>query len=1611
MKKIDKYTPSPMDISDTPKEYEGVLYEAFLTKAELNEFYYAVKELENKTDIEILEKKEELRKKISDRRSEETIELRRKYDEEIGAIKNQKTRELYEITKSHLADTQKQENIVFECECMLKKLGGLIETTQKTVLNLANQGPTDDLKLQKKYQLALSGRKREKLKLNDLNRLFVLADKKEYERVTGLNKEVDIQTLHDTMAQYVNYGILKTQYEKIKNELNKFKCDLVLMSTLTDGMPEKAEFGKLYVSNDGSYITRNPEGIVCEGTLKNLDIDLSDLENKLKDVDFKKAVLEITSKRGHTLLNCGTNDEFKGSEKEIEVTQLGEALAAKNIVSVREQPAFQFFQYAEEKLIRPIQQYFLNKLLNINKETGKFYNEVIQIIMGGGKSKLIGPLAVLNKANGTNLVIFQVKSSLLKINHADMAATSQRLFNQKAILFEFDRTSPSTSHDLKQLYKLLYTTSVDKNYIVTSGTSLQSLELKYLETLANPPAFENPQAMQDSEQIKKLEKETAEWKKQIKWFEKSLLLLKLKGDRIIDEIHDELDPTKELNYTLDEAVPPSSEDIKLSMDLFFFLREVSITDIVGVESNAYDLILNNKLISDPKNQFDMIMERIATQLVNQHVSPGTKERNPIAAILNKLNLVEQDSLTEEQKKLVREQDNSLLIAFLLGKNDKILPKLEANLTPREIDELSFIKFELSTILPFTLGKNYNEHYGPSRKVGISAINRKLAIPYKALNTPNERARFGQYIEAMNYTIQMNLIEPLSAELILELINEYKHKAKIEILNSNELAFNETDASQEFEKIFGYNLEIILNLNKEELDNLVNTFQHSETFKKAFLASKALPLVQINPTVLSSNSQNLGSMTHTTQGMTGTPWNYKSYHQDIYFDEIEGIGTDGETIDLLQSEKKNNTVVVCEAYTQVEKLLEELLSKELDNFKKVRAIIDVGALFKQEVSNLEVAKKIGVFYKNNDQRLGTTTKFILYVDNQDNQLYAWDVKKQSSIKLEESDEKAISKILNCKPEERFTFYDQARITGTDITQGSHARALVTFSDKTTQSELLQGVKRLRQFTHNQSVTLIQPSYLAKNNRVVPEMKRVLEFVNKNQVDKCLQTHLKATAHKFKNVLRNNFMDFIYQEQDAHKKHELLKLFYSFFSKSYHSSHFKNYGAIESNLDAQNEYFEPLAQKYYDQWLALIKNAGLSISTEKQAEIQNGLNNIAKAGVESCAAKILSTPIQPFDANKEEKQKVDLDAQVENQIENDNETDKELHLDQELLTDENKVKAYTDVVPFTLANYLNPNSDLMRNSPPIQANNNYMIGQECLFDQNIMVSAMQAKTILSQSTYYAKNVKPIHAVLMMVDKNLPESESLNAFVLAKKEANYYGEMNTTELQALHPDKQVWLVSPSNKLLAGTRPEKLPSGYLRVLEQIKFINGDCSLITQQKNGVTWLKENTETKLKFLRETILPRFKYKAKFYHLLTKRLKALSKQQVSVLQSDTNHNNEEGERKVVAETRKIKLKLNLKRKNQKTMPAIVKHANTNSTESERKGAAETQIEMPPAANLKRKQNAVFHKGLRQPKKNHPSEMYNGFTSKFKGDMDGKKRQVPAFQRKEQPEGTKRPRVSGA
>lgn len=100
--------------------------------------------------------------------------------------------------------------------------------------------------------------------------------------------EEEIDDLYAATVQKIN-TIINHEYE------------LELMTSLPDHKEDKAQAGKIYVSPNGDYVVLNLKGAVCRGSLKDKNIDLTNLKDRLLDEQLTNAILEVTSKAGHTI--------------------------------------------------------------------------------------------------------------------------------------------------------------------------------------------------------------------------------------------------------------------------------------------------------------------------------------------------------------------------------------------------------------------------------------------------------------------------------------------------------------------------------------------------------------------------------------------------------------------------------------------------------------------------------------------------------------------------------------------------------------------------------------------------------------------------------------------------------------------------------------------------------------------------------------------------------------------------------------------------------------------------------------------------------------------------------------------------------------------------------------------------------------------------------------------------------------------------------------------------------------------------------------------------------------------------------------------------------------
>jgi len=128
--------------------------------------------------------------------------------------------------------------------------------------------------------------KEDKSQSSEANEKYSLAE---------LREEFDFLKSQKSSGSLSQLNILK---EEVKKRCKGY--ELKLMSELPEKNNQKAEKGKIYLSQDGGYVVHNFEGEIFKGDINTKDIVLENLDAKIKDPTFREKILEATSKARHT---------------------------------------------------------------------------------------------------------------------------------------------------------------------------------------------------------------------------------------------------------------------------------------------------------------------------------------------------------------------------------------------------------------------------------------------------------------------------------------------------------------------------------------------------------------------------------------------------------------------------------------------------------------------------------------------------------------------------------------------------------------------------------------------------------------------------------------------------------------------------------------------------------------------------------------------------------------------------------------------------------------------------------------------------------------------------------------------------------------------------------------------------------------------------------------------------------------------------------------------------------------------------------------------------------------------------------------------------------------
>ncbi|MFA5878676.1 MAG: DUF3638 domain-containing protein [Candidatus Margulisiibacteriota bacterium] len=705
------------------------------------------------------------------------------------------------------------------------------------------------------------------------------------------------------------------------------------------------------------------------------------------------------------------------------IQNLGEEIDQTRAFDPAARPEYLFFEAKAEMIMRQrnfeaieelrtfVQKFYAAKSLQEKKVLLKKCHALVkQLIMGTGKTKVILPILGLALANGENLVTLMVPASLYETVMQQLKSVSQEFFQRKIYSFKFTRDMKMNSTQFSALEKRLTEVMLNKGSLLTTPESIQSLILKFIETLGKIK-------MQNELGLDAISGEALEeLKAQAKILQRILAQFQEKGLLIGDEI-DTL-----LNCRLEKIYPIGSrtgfepvrwqfafEMLQMLRSTGNFLTKEGLTP-AQIETQAKPMFLARIL-----QYFRDVKLPI----------PENQQQNFKAYLEGK---IEAEKFIESYR------------TFLESSNLKPAPKDIIFW----LNKIILAKEYYCHILPFTLEKKCQVNYG-------AGLDQKyeLAVPYTGNMQPSKNSEFGHADCLIAFTLQnalLNGLTSLQVRKMLLMLQKNAQKSQ-EIIKPEQKLFASWLQNSDLKDLQINSIDLRDTELIEKIRTILNKVPEAVFH---YYNTLVFPKMQIAEFKLSSNPEDIGKLICPIMlGFTGTPDNADTYPEGF---DVTPIPEDtGRT--LWQLLDPHISTIEILPSTNPHDFLRQI------HLYEYHAFIDNGALFNGQDN--ETAAQL-LF----DHLTPKLFDGIVYFDDKTNQLVIKD--RHGKIEL-----LANSKI---PMERRFTYYDNAHTTGTDVPQAISAKALRTVSHANSFRDHGQSAARMRKLGQGQSVINLIPSEL-------------------------------------------------------------------------------------------------------------------------------------------------------------------------------------------------------------------------------------------------------------------------------------------------------------------------------------------------------------------------------------------------------------------------------------------------------------------------------------------------------------------------------------------------------
>lgn len=342
---------------------------------------------------------------------------------------------------------------------------------------------------------------------------------------------------------------------------------------------------------------------------------------------------------------------------------------------------------------------------------------------------------------------------------------------------------------------------------------------------------------------------------------------------------------------------------------------------------------------------------------------------------------------------------------------------------------------------------------------------RVSIPFISNMNPAYGSEFSDEVVIVLNTFLAYLVDGLNPSQARQFVERTLHAAAQEKRSRRDsdpdLTLEQTEIAKIFRHVVGVSLLKIDRDSPEDLNMvrqaLLSGEEEANCMLLDFISHTELSKVELYAHQVSSNGQNVAGMGQSLMAYSGS---VKKEMVPLGAEVKLERGTDGQTVDLLIRQQTELHLVDGTS----ESLLQLLTTHPRKD--KVRALIDVAAHF-CGVDNLAAARLICTTLNDED----SAAQGVLFFHPETAQL-CWMPRQAPDewIFLSGFAPEIIQQETGFGPAERFTYYDQDHITGTDIDQMADAVALLSANEKTELYEMCQGPRRMRGLDRDQRIVI-------------------------------------------------------------------------------------------------------------------------------------------------------------------------------------------------------------------------------------------------------------------------------------------------------------------------------------------------------------------------------------------------------------------------------------------------------------------------------------------------------------------------------------------------------------